>query len=322
MIEASNITRRYGSLKAVDALSFEVPQGAVCGFLGPNGAGKSTTIRMIAGLFAPDSGHLMVGGVDVARDPLGVRAQVGYLPESTALYPELRVEEYLAFRAGLTGMSSQAIPAAIMKTLESCGLGDVRRRLVSGLSRGYRQRVGLAAALVGDPALLILDEPTVGLDPVQQRAFRALLADLAGERTVLLSSHLMAEVDLSCDWLVMIAGGRMVASGARDEILGQRHPLVDVRVSNDDLDRFEDLCRDHDAIDSVVRDRGSKHVFLKVKAAPQCKDPLRMVGELASLNEVVLHELREASSSLEEIFLQHAGETDGDWSTTSSGEVS
>jgi ABC-2 type transport system ATP-binding protein len=273
-------------------------------------------------LFAPDSGRLTVGGVDASRDPLGVRAQVGYLPESTALYPELRVEEYLSFRAGLMGMAAGGIQSAIKKTVDACGLGDVRRRLVSSLSRGYRQRVGLAAALVGDPALLILDEPTVGLDPVQQRAFRALLAELGGERTVLLSSHLMAEVDSTCDWLVMIAGGRLVASGGREEILGRSHPLAVVRVSDSDLERFEGLCRESGSIDSVVRERRTGVTFLMVKASADCKEPLKMVGELASHHGVALRELRQASSSLEEIFIQHAGAVDGDWSISSSEEPS
>ena len=319
MIEASNLSRRYGSLRAVDGLSFDVPKGAVCGFLGPNGAGKSTTIRMIAGLFAPDSGRLLVGGVDAARDPLGVRAQVGYLPESTALYPELRVEEYLNFRAGLMGLSTSAIHSGIKRTVDACGLGDVRRRLVSSLSRGYRQRVGLAAALVGDPAVLILDEPTVGLDPVQQRAFRALLADLAGDRTVLLSSHLMAEVDSSCDWLVMIAGGRLVASGSREEIMGRGTALVRVRVAENDLKRFEVVCRDEVLIDSVVRGDGRQGGALQIKSSASCDTPLQMVGELAGRHGITLHELREASTSLEEIFLQHAGSTEGDWSMAPSG---
>ncbi len=322
MIEATNLSRRYGALKAVDDLSFHVPEGSVCGFLGPNGAGKSTTIRMIAGLFAPDSGRLTVGGIDASRDPLGVRAQVGYLPESTALYPELRVEEYLNFRAGLTGMGARDIRAAITRTVDACGLGDVRRRLVSSLSRGYRQRVGLAAALVGDPAVLILDEPTVGLDPVQQQAFRALLAELAGERTVLLSSHLMAEVDSSCDWLVMIAGGRLVASGSRAEIVGRTHPLVCVGVANENLDRFERLCRKEPWVDSVERVSASKGTVLQVKGAGDSKESMKLVGALASRNQVPLHELREASSSLEEVFLEHAGASDGAWSTVSSKETS
>ena len=320
MIEASNLSRRYGTLRAVDGLSFDVPKGAVCGFLGPNGAGKSTTIRMIAGLFAPDSGRLLVGGVDAARDPRGIRAQVGYLPESTALYPELRVEEYLNFRAGLMGLPSSAIQSAIKSTVDACGLGDVRCRLVSSLSRGYRQRVGLAAALVGDPAVLILDEPTVGLDPVQQRAFRGLLADLAGERTVLLSSHLMAEVDSSCDWLVMIAAGRLVASGSREDIMRRGTSLVRVRVAEKDLERFEAACRDEHLIDSVVRDDGQQGTVLQVRSASSCDTPLQMIGELAGRHAITLHELREASTSLEEIFLQHAGPTEGDWSMASSGE--
>lgn len=239
MIEASELTRNYGPLRAVDRVSFVVPKGAVCGFLGPNGAGKSTTIRMIAGLMPPDSGRLEVGGVDVVADPLGARRQVGYLPESTPLDPELRVEEYLRFRGRLRGLGGGDLRAAIGRVLSRCDLESVRRRLVGALSKGFRQRVGLAAALLGDPPLLVLDEPTVGLDPAQQTAFRALLSDLAGERTVLLSSHLLAEVEASCDRLVMISGGRLVATGTRDSILEQvgGAPVV-VEIESAGVERF------------------------------------------------------------------------------------
>ena len=180
----------------------------------------------------------------------------------------------------------------------------------------------MAAALGGDPAVLILDEPTVGLDPVQQQAFRALLADLAGERTVLLSSHLMAEVDSSCDWLVMIAGGRLVASGSREEILGRGTSLVRVRVAENDLKRFEGVCRNEVLIDSVVRGDGRQSGVLQIRSTSSCDTPLQMGGELAGRHRITLHELREASTSLEEIFLQHAGPTEGDWSMAPSGEDS
>lgn len=213
MIEARGITRRFGRTVAVRDVSFSVPARCVCGVLGPNGAGKTTTIRMLAGLLLPDEGTLSVAGFDVVQAADEVRRRVGYLPESAPLPHDLRVREVLRYRAGLLGLAGDAARRAIDESIASCDLGPVAGRLVSALSKGFRQRTGLAAALLGSPEAVILDEPSVGLDPLQLVAFRALLRRLAERSTVLLSSHQLAEVEAACDRAILIRGGTIVAEG-------------------------------------------------------------------------------------------------------------
>jgi len=219
MIEAEHLVKRYGPVTAVHDISFRLSQGRVIGVLGPNGAGKSTTLKMLIGYLPPTAGTARVGGVDVVRDPLAVRRCVGYLPESTPLSSEMRVREYLRFRADLAGLARGRRRAAIDAAIERCALTDVARRPIRHLSKGYRQRVGLAAAIVHEPALLVLDEPTVGLDPSQIRDFRTLVRSLAGERTVLYSTHILAEAELACDDVLMIHGGRLAAQGSVEALL-------------------------------------------------------------------------------------------------------
>ena len=322
MIEASELTRTYGPLRAVDRLSFSVPKGSVCGFLGPNGAGKSTTIRMIAGLFPPDAGRLMVGGLDVARDPIAARRLVGYLPESTPLDPELRVDEYLRFRGRLSGLGGRALGTAIGRSSERCGLDSVRRRLIGALSKGFRQRVGLAAALLADPPLLILDEPTVGLDPAQQAAFRNLLGDLADDRTVLLSSHLLAEVEASCTWLVMISGGRLVATGARDSVLNQvsAAPII-LEVAEVDASTIRTKIEAHESVAEVVVD-GIEPGWSRLQVVSADGSDLREVI-LAMVRDtgVRLRELRRQRQTLESVFLALEGAASGGWSAPVTGDA-
>ena len=219
MIEAEHLVKRYGPVAAVSDVSFRLERGRVIGVLGPNGAGKSTTLKMVIGYLPPTSGTARVGGIDVVRAPLAVRRCVGYLPESTPLSAEMRVREYLRFRADLAGVARRRRGAAIDAAIERCALVDVARRPIRHLSKGYRQRVGLAAAIVHEPALLVLDEPTVGLDPSQIRDFRALVRSLAGERTVLYSTHILAEAELACDDVLMIHGGRLAAQGSVEALL-------------------------------------------------------------------------------------------------------
>lgn len=218
MISVDRVSKSFGRTRAVDHLSFEVPRGLVCGFLGPNGAGKTTTIRMLAGAIAPDEGSLRVGTADVQRDPMLARRSVGYLPESNALPPEARVDEYLRFRCGLWGVAPRDQTAAVARVVERCELQSVRRKLVGALSRGFRQRVGLAASLVASPAVVILDEPATGLDPVTAQAFRGLVQSLRGEHTVLFSSHNLAEVEATCEHLVLLSNGRLVAQGTASDL--------------------------------------------------------------------------------------------------------
>lgn len=218
MVEANRLVRRYGALVAVDSLTFEVPRGAVVAVLGPNGAGKTTTLRMLVGVLPPTSGSVTIDGIDLAHRSLEARRRIGYLPESTPLNPELRVDELLRFQARVQGLSRSDRLRAVDRAIDRCQLAGVRRRLVGQLSKGFRQRVGLAAAIVHEPGVVVLDEPTSGLDPAQIQEFRALLRALASECTVLLSSHVLPEVEATCDRVLMIARGRLVADGPLNEV--------------------------------------------------------------------------------------------------------
>jgi len=210
LIRVEHLTKFYGSTRAVDDVSFTVQRGEVAALLGPNGSGKSTLMRTLTGFFSPTAGRVLVDGVDVAERPAAARRRVGYLPEQVALYPELTVRRYLAFVGEVKGLGGRARRAAVDGVLGRCGLVDVADRLTGKLSKGYRQRVGLAQALVGDPEVLVLDEPTVGLDPVQTVEMRNLLRTLAG-RTVLLSTHILSEASALCSRIVILAHGRLVA---------------------------------------------------------------------------------------------------------------
>lgn len=214
MIEVLGIVKRFGRTVAVDGVTFEVAPGSVCGFLGPNGAGKSTTIRVVVGAMAADAGEVRIGGLPMGPGASEVRRMVGYLPEESPLHPDLTVDEFVRFRAELCGVPRLARRAAIDEALGRCNVLGVRRRLCGQLSKGFRQRVGLAAALVHRPRVLVLDEPTSGLDPAQVLDFRALIRGLRQDCAVLLSSHVLAEVEASCDRAVLITGGRVVAQGA------------------------------------------------------------------------------------------------------------
>jgi ABC-2 type transport system ATP-binding protein len=218
LIEADGLSKTYGSVQAVRGLSFAVGRGEVVGFLGPNGAGKSTTLRMLAGYLAPSAGQVRVNGHDVMEEPLRARRSFGYMPEAAALYPEMRVLEYLTFRAALKGVPRGKLKAAAERAAEKAGVDAVLGTLIGQLSRGYRQRVGLADALLGDPPLLILDEPTAGLDPNQIRAVRALIAGLGSEHSVLLSTHILSEVESTCRRVLLIDRGRLVAQGPLAEL--------------------------------------------------------------------------------------------------------
>ena len=218
MIEAQNLTRRYGDFTAVHGISFSVGEGEIVGMLGPKGAGKTTTIRMITGFLPPTSGRVTVAGKDLFDSPREARRQLGYLPENVALYGEMRVEEYLAYRARLEGLTRAEAREAIGSAIERCLLTDVRHQLISTISKGYRQRVGLATAILHRPSTLVLDEPTVGLDPKQIIAIRDLIRELGRERTLLLSTHILPEVELLCNRVMIIDQGRIVAEGTPEEL--------------------------------------------------------------------------------------------------------
>lgn len=218
VIEVARLTKRYGRVLAVDELSFQVGPREIVGFLGPNGAGKSTTMRILAGFLPASSGTARVAGFDVFHQSAEVRRRIGYMPENNPLPPDMRVREYLKFRARLKGLYGSECRTRVDAVQEMCGLRDMGRRLIGTLSKGYRQRVGLADALVHDPPLLILDEPTIGLDPNQIRSLRQLIKDLAQRRSVLLSSHILPEVEMTCTRVLIMHRGRVRASGTTGDL--------------------------------------------------------------------------------------------------------
>lgn len=218
MIAVREITKSFGRVRAVRSITFELGSHQVAGLLGPNGAGKTTTIRMITGVIPPDSGVITVEGFDVRTDPEEARRRVGYLPESAPLYPEMTPQAYLHYRGRLFGLDRSARVAAVGRVLDRCELGAMRSRRIGALSKGYRQRVGLAAALLHDPPVLILDEPTNGLDPSQIRQARSLIRELAQDRTMLLCTHILPEVERTCDRVIVVGAGRILADGSPAEL--------------------------------------------------------------------------------------------------------
>lgn len=218
MIQVSHLTKTYGPRTAINDLSFEVKKGEIVGFLGPNGAGKSTTMKILTGFMPATSGTARIAGFDVFDQPIEVKRNIGFLPETPPVYPEMQVEDYLAFSAALHGVTSSKTKAAVNMALEKTSLGDVRKRLIGNLSKGYRQRVGLAQALAHNPQVLILDEPTVGLDPKQIIEIRELIKSLGGDHTVILSSHILPEVTATCQRIIVINKGHIVAEDTLDRL--------------------------------------------------------------------------------------------------------
>jgi ABC-2 type transport system ATP-binding protein len=230
LIEVDHLFRYYGGLCAVNDVSFTVQRGEVLGFLGPNGAGKTSTMQILAGTLSPSAGSVKVVGVDVLDEPKKAKASIGYLPESPPLYRELTVDEYLTYCARLHRVARAQITQAVRRAKERCGLGTVGPRLIGNLSKGYQQRVGIAQAILHSPAVVILDEPTVGLDPIQIREIRDLIRELRGDHSVLLSTHILPEVQAVCDRALIIAQGRLVLNESL-AVLAQRHASTSLRIA-------------------------------------------------------------------------------------------
>lgn len=230
MIEVQHLTKEFGPNVAVSDLTFSVKPGEILGFLGPNGAGKTTTMRILAGIFPPSSGEAKVCGIDVADNSMDVRKKIGYMPEQVPLYPELTVTEYLNFVTSLWPYNQKQRANRLKNVLQQCDLTHVRGRLVGHLSRGYRQRIGLAQALIHDPDVLILDEPTVGLDPKQIREIRQLIKSFQGQKTVILSTHILPEVSMTCQRVLIIHHGKIVAQGTPESLTQQAETATQVEV--------------------------------------------------------------------------------------------
>jgi ABC-2 type transport system ATP-binding protein len=307
VIRVEGLSKTYGRVgdgrpPALDGVSFEIGRAEVAGLLGPNGAGKSTMMRILTCFLAPTRGRATLAGRSIAEDPRGVRRAVGYLPEAVPLPPEMRVDEYLGFRAALKGIGRAGRRAAIDGVVGRVRVGDRRRQIIGTLSRGYRQRVGLADALLGDPPILILDEPTAGLDPNQIRETRALIRELGRERTVLLSTHVLSEVEAVATRILILSRGRLVAAetaaGLQAQLAGARRLIVEVRPG--ERARAEELFGRVPGVASVARLDGEQ-LALAVAAGDQ--DEIRdAVFRAAVDGGLTLRELRLELPSLEELF--------------------
>jgi len=310
MIEARQLVKWYGPTLAVNDVSFSIAPGSIVGFLGPNGAGKSTTLRILTGYLPPTSGTAVVAGYDVLTDAETARASIGYLPESTPLYHEMRVDEYLHFRGSLMKMDRATRKARIADVCDRCGLSHNRRRIIGRLSRGNRQRVGIAQALLHEPPVLILDEPTAGLDPNQIREIRKLLTELKGKHTILLSTHILPEVEMTADRVIIIANGGIVADGTPAELRrnvgsasGGSDLIVEARADAAKLEQVLKLLPQVKAVRVEPGTDGRQRAT--VTAAGASDGELRDAIGAALLRErIAITELRREAASLEEFFVQ------------------
>ncbi len=305
MIETKNLTKRFAGRTAVDALSFSLERGEIVGFLGPNGAGKSTTMRMLTGYLPATSGSVKVAGFDIFNDSLKARREIGYMPESVPLYDDMRVKEYLVFRAKLKGLKRAGVTENVNRVMDLCGLGEVRNKLVSVLSKGFRQRLGLADALVHKPALLILDEPTNGLDPNQTRQVRNLIGQLGSEHTILLSTHLLSEVEMICRRVVILDKGRIKADDTPDNLIQQIRASGALRVeAKADGETVQNKLQQLAGVRRVVREAlpdGWTQFLVKTDPGADVREE---IFRLAAANQWLLRELSLRGLTLEDVFVE------------------
>ena len=313
MITVKNLTKRYARTVAVDGISFDVGKGQIVGFLGPNGAGKTTTMRILTCFLPPSDGTATVAGFDVLEQPLEVKKHIGYLPETPPIYQEMETEEYLRFVGQLKGLSGVELEKRLEYVCERCAIADVRKKLLGKLSKGYRQRVGLAQAIIHNPDVLILDEPTAGLDPKQINETRDLIKSLAGDHTIILSTHILPEVEQTCERVIIINKGKLVATDSvrnlQARARGAESILLEVAGRNGalDVDKVQQRLHQVTGVGSVaLRGQFDSHAVFEVEGS---KGAL-VRGDLA--RAVVeagwdLNELRPAAMSLEEVFLQLTG---------------
>jgi ABC-2 type transport system ATP-binding protein len=306
MIQVQHLTKYYGDYPAVRDVSFTIPKGQIVGFLGPNGAGKSTTMRILAGYLAATSGSASIDGIDVFWNPVAARRRIGYMPENCPLYPEMRVREYLHFRAGIKGLHGSNRKLRIDYVLRRCWLTDVDRQLIGTLSKGYRQRVGLADALLADPAVLILDEPTSGLDPAQIRETRTLIRELGKEHTLILSTHILPEVEMTCNRVIIIHQGRVAASGMIDELEGRAGtPVLDV-IAEGPID--DTPLRGLPHVTEIETTRSGTRTHLRIHTT-SVDEFLPELSRTAAARGWVLREVRPRKQSLEDLFVRITSES-------------
>jgi len=301
LVEANELTRYYGPFLAVDAVSFGIDRGEIVGLLGPNGAGKTTTIRMLTGFLPASDGAASIAGHDVREEPVQVRRHIGYMPENNPLYPEMRAREYLGFRAELKGVPRRVRRDRIAECIELCGVGPVAGQIIGTLSKGYRQRVGLADALLGDPDVLILDEPTIGLDPNQVRETRNLIRSLSERHTVLISTHILAEAELICKRVLIIDRGRIVADDTPRALSDKTLSGAVVAEIAGDADQIGAALAKVNGVERVDAEKTNAWNTFRLATAADV-DVREAVFHLAAEHGWSLRELTLTRASLEDVF--------------------
>lgn len=304
MIKVENLTKRYAGQTAIKDLSFEVGKGEIMGFLGPNGAGKTTTMRILASFMPPTSGRASVAGFDIFTQSLQARSHLGYMPENVPLYNDMRVTEYLEYRSALKGVPHRKVDERVGDVKELCGLKDVEKKLIGTLSKGYRQRVGLADALLHEPDLLILDEPTIGLDPNQIRQVRELIKNLGKQHTILLSTHILPEVEMTCSRVIIIHRGQIQACDTPANLLGQIRQaggvVVEAKVGTDN--GAEELKKISGVRDVTAASDGDwKKFSLRVESGADVREE---IFKLATARHWSVRELSQRRATLEDVFVE------------------
>lgn len=306
MIQVENITKKYGSFVAVDNINFEIEEGEVVGFLGPNGAGKSTTMNMITGYIEPTSGRIIVDGYDISKKPRKAKRQIGYMPEGVPLYSDLTVKEFITYMAELKGVPKKEKKEKVQKVIKETGLTEVQNQLTKNISRGYKQRVSMAGALVSNPKVIILDEPTVGLDPKQVTEIRALIKELGKDHTVILSSHILSEVSQICNRVIIINKGKIVAIDTPENLEKKVIKDNSVYVTVEDLDNKMDTIKDklpnvkEIKLISENEDKTKKYRI----TATNDEDLRKNVFEVFAKERITIFEMKQSDVTLEDAFMQ------------------
>ena len=304
MIKVENLTKRYAGVTAINNLNFEVEKGEIVGFLGPNGAGKSTTMKILTSYLPATSGRATIAGFDVFEQSVEARKRIGYLPENTPLYTDMRVNEYLRYRANLKGVPGRKVKLNVGDVIELCNLRDVERKVIGALSKGYRQRVGLADALVHDPELLILDEPTIGLDPNQIRQVRELIKNLGGKRTVLISTHILPEVEIMCSRVIVIHKGKIRASDTAENLLRNQRTAGSMRLeAKVGTDNGSEALLTVPGVKDVTVEQDGEYSNFQLRLEANT-DPSEEVLNLAIQKRWTVRELTRRRPTLEDVFVE------------------
>ncbi|MCK5255514.1 MAG: ATP-binding cassette domain-containing protein [Deltaproteobacteria bacterium] len=306
MIEVENLTKYYGEIRGIEDVSFSIKKGEITGFLGPNGSGKTTTMRILTCFFPPNSGRARVAGYDVIENPIEVRRRIGYVPETVPLYPDMKVKTYLNFVAEAKRMEKGQRRRKINEIMEQCGILGVSHRLVGNLSKGYRQRVGLAQALINDPEVLILDEPTIGLDPKQVVEIRQFIKNLAGERTIILSTHILSEVSMTCERVIIIHEGKIVAVDTPENLMGrlQKTSRTLIQIEGGQQEVKDKLKTIPGVINILEKGESSPGVFFYEVESEKEREISGALSYLVYSNNWKLVEMRAMKMSLENIFIE------------------